>query len=342
MAQLKILYAIQGTGNGHVARAREVIPVLQQFGHVTVLLSGDQSQVKLPVQPTYFSSGLTFIYNKKGGISYTRTLFKNNILKIWKEIKSFPVEDFDVVINDFEFVTAWACRLRKKPCFALSHQCALWSSKVPYAKGVDPIGDFIIKNYAPAKHRVGFHFERYDDFIYPPVIRAEVRQLSPTLNNHYTVYLPAYDAAFAGSMLRNFDQTEWHIFTKSYSQITREGNLIYHPISSKGFLESLASGQGVLTSAGFETPAEARYLGKKVMVLPIKGQREQYYNAAAMAQLGIPVLRELSPKAFPEITDWLAQPIPERVPYRDELHEIVERHIFSVLPQESFRPAPAP
>ncbi|GMT45646.1 MAG: hypothetical protein IEMM0006_1478 [bacterium] len=29
---MKILYGIQGTGNGHIMRAREVIPALQQMG----------------------------------------------------------------------------------------------------------------------------------------------------------------------------------------------------------------------------------------------------------------------------------------------------------------------
>ena len=28
--KMKILYAIQGTGNGHISRARDIIPVLQK------------------------------------------------------------------------------------------------------------------------------------------------------------------------------------------------------------------------------------------------------------------------------------------------------------------------
>jgi UDP:flavonoid glycosyltransferase YjiC (YdhE family) len=29
---MKILYAIQGTGNGHVSRAREIIPIPKKYG----------------------------------------------------------------------------------------------------------------------------------------------------------------------------------------------------------------------------------------------------------------------------------------------------------------------
>ncbi len=44
--------------------------------------------------------------------------------------------------------------------------------------------------------KVGFHFERYDDFIRTPVIRSEIRNLKPENLGHYTVYLPAYSDEF--------------------------------------------------------------------------------------------------------------------------------------------------
>jgi len=45
---MKILYAIQGTGNGHVSRAREIIPILKKKGDVDILISGIQSDIDLP------------------------------------------------------------------------------------------------------------------------------------------------------------------------------------------------------------------------------------------------------------------------------------------------------
>ena len=39
-AVMKILYAIQGTGNGHIARAEDIVPVLKRFGTLDVLVSG--------------------------------------------------------------------------------------------------------------------------------------------------------------------------------------------------------------------------------------------------------------------------------------------------------------
>ena len=45
---MKILYAIQGTGNGHVTRAEDVIPILREYGELDLFVSGSQADVKLP------------------------------------------------------------------------------------------------------------------------------------------------------------------------------------------------------------------------------------------------------------------------------------------------------
>ena len=49
---MKILYAVQATGNGHIARAIEILPYLKKYGEVDIFLSGSNShlQVDLPVQ----------------------------------------------------------------------------------------------------------------------------------------------------------------------------------------------------------------------------------------------------------------------------------------------------
>lgn len=53
-------------------------------------------------------------------------------------------------------------------------------------------------------------------------------------------------------------------------------------------MKSLISCDGVLCGAGFETPAEALFLGKKLFVIPMKGQYEQHCNAAALSKMKVP------------------------------------------------------
>ena len=64
---MKILYAIQGTGNGHLSRARDIIPVLKRIGEVDILISGKQADIGLPFPIKYKMHGLGFIFGKKGG-----------------------------------------------------------------------------------------------------------------------------------------------------------------------------------------------------------------------------------------------------------------------------------
>src|SRR4051812_42654998 len=121
---MKILYALQGTGNGHICRAREIIPMLKTHGDVDVLISGTQADIDLGHEVKYKLNGLGFIFGKKGGVDILSTYKKNNLRQFWEEINEIPVDIYDVVINDFEPVTAWACYLKGKPIAGLSHQAA--------------------------------------------------------------------------------------------------------------------------------------------------------------------------------------------------------------------------
>ncbi|HZI24919.1 MAG TPA: glycosyltransferase family protein, partial [Chryseolinea sp.] len=109
---MKILYAIQGTGNGHLTRAEDVIPILAEYGELDLFVSGSQADVKLPYPVKYKSKGLSFFFGTSGGINFLKTFKQNSSREVYKEIKKFPIEKYDLVINDFEPISAWACRKR--------------------------------------------------------------------------------------------------------------------------------------------------------------------------------------------------------------------------------------
>ena len=108
---MKILYAIQGTGNGHVSRAREVIPILQQYGDVDLLISGTQADVGLPYSIKYQLNGFGFVFGKKE-VSIFGKWNRFNTKAFISDIKISPLHEYDAIINDFEPVTAWACKER--------------------------------------------------------------------------------------------------------------------------------------------------------------------------------------------------------------------------------------
>ena len=108
---MKILYAIQGTGNGHVSRAREIIPILKKYGDLDILISGAQADVNLNEEIKYQLKGFGFDFGTKGGIDYKSSLKKADFRQLIKDIRNLPVKDYQLIINDFEPVTAWACML---------------------------------------------------------------------------------------------------------------------------------------------------------------------------------------------------------------------------------------
>lgn len=303
---MNILYAIQGTGNGHLSRAIDIIPELKKYGNLDLFVSGAQAEVVLPYPVKYKSKGLSFFFGKAGGINFVKTFQKNSSLEIIKEINSFPVENYDLIVNDFEPISAWAARKKDVNCVSLSHQAALLSKKSPRPKIVDPFGEWLIKNYAPVKKYVGFHFEAYDKNIFTPVIRGAIREAKVTDDGHYTVYLPAYDdRKLVELFLRISTKVRWHIFSKHTKSPYHVERISVYPISGQDFVESVVSSTGVLCGAGFETPAEVLQLNKKLLVVPMKSQYEQHCNAAALKKLGVPVVKKVKKKHLKKIQKWL-------------------------------------
>ena len=266
---MKILYAVQGTGNGHITRAIEIIPYLQKKGDVDILVSGIQSDIELPFKVKYKFNGLSFIFGKQGGVDIWKTYWKLNSRKLFKEIKSLDVKKYDLIISDFEPVSCWAAIRAKKPCIGLSNQVATLHPLAPEPKKSDLLGKLVLQNYAPTTYNYGYHFKSLDKNIYTPIIRKEVRDLKPTNDGHYTVYLPAYDDERIIKHLKKFNYIKWQVFCKHNTKKYKVKNITLMPIDKDLFLESMASAEGILCNAGFGTTSEALFLKKKLMVIQI-------------------------------------------------------------------------
>ncbi|KAA3439929.1 glycosyltransferase family protein [Rufibacter hautae] len=322
---MKVLYAIQGTGNGHLSRALEIVPILHKKCQLDILVSGCQADLILPFDVKYRFHGLSFIFGKKGGVDFVETFSQLETRSFYDQARQLPVEDYDLIISDFEPISAWACSFKKKPCVALSHQAAVIDPNAPHPKKEDRLGKLILQYYAPATAYYGFHFQRFSPDTFTPVIRAQVRELEPTNQGHYTVYLPAYADELLLKKLSKFQEVRWEVFSKHNRLPIRQGNIEIKPIDNELFIKSMASSAGVLCGAGFETPAEALYLGKKLLVVPMKRQYEQHCNAAALASMGVPVVKNLKPKNLPKIAEWLHEGPVIPVDYPDKTEQILDR-----------------
>ena len=323
----RVLYAIQGTGNGHLSRALDVVPLLQaRCEQLDVLVSGPPADLPLPFEVKYQTQGMGFVFGKNGGINFVKTFLQFNSVRFLHEVRHLAVESYDLVISDFEPVSSWACKLREVPCVALSHQSAVLHPAAPRPADEDPAGRAVLKYYAPSTAQYGFHFQAYASGIYTPVIRQQVRELNPANEGHYTVYLPAFEEEILVERLQYLSRAvRWEVFSKHSTAPSEYGNVRVWPVSGAAFLASLARAAGVLCGAGFETPAEALYLGKKLLVVPMKQQYEQQCNAAALAQMGVPVIKNFKDKNLDKVDQWLHQDKTVPVNYPDQTAAVLDQ-----------------
>ena len=328
---MKILYTIQTTGNGHLSRARKLIPEFSKHIQVDVITSGPKNDFPLDHPITKHYIGLTLYYQKNGGVNWWNTLLKNNFLQFFIDVITCPIRDYDLIINDFEPVTAWACLLKNKKCIGLSNQFGLNSPQIPRPKSVLRNSIKTLKLFAPVKHGYGFHYKKYNDQLFYPIIREEVLQLNTTLGTDIVAYLPAYNLKQIKSIAQQLPQRNWHIFSTEVKHSFVENHLHMHPVDAQDFLKHLGNCWGVVTAAGFTTTSEALFLGKPLLVVPTKAQIEQAYNAAALKKLGVTVIKKLHSKQLPKIQNWMNHGKIIRLSFKDETSLIVERILLDFI-----------
>ncbi len=328
---MKILYAIQGTGNGHISRARQFIPILSKYGELDLLVSGTSAEVNLDHSVRYFKPGISYTFGKNGGIDILETLNNLNPSAFIDDVMHLDPTSYDLVLNDFEPVSAWACKRSGIPCIGLSHQASFLSHKTPRPSNANPAAEWIFRYYAPCSSPIGFHYKPYDDFIYTPIIRNEIRAIEHNPQNIITVYLPAYDHTLLSKHLIGFKDYTWHVFSKHIKETTTFENIVVSPISNETYIRSLSQSSGLIAGAGFEAPAEALFMGLKLMVIPMNGQYEQQCNAEALKQMGVSVNHTIDQQFHVRINEWLNTSEPIRIDYPDQSDEIIKTIIEKQL-----------
>ena len=267
-------------------------------------------------------TGLTFLSGKNGDISIWKSLKNTHPIDLIREIRSFPIKQYDLVISDFEPVSAWAALLNRVPCIEMSHQAAVIHPLAPKPKQHGAFGSYVLKHYTPARQKYGFHFKSYDERVFTPVIRKEIRQAKVADQGHYTVYLPGYHDDVLMHFLRQFD-VKWEVFSKHAHYAYRVDNVFIEPISQARFQQSLISAGGVLCGAGFELPSEALFLGKKTLVIPMKGHYEQACNALGAVEVGAVSIPELDLLHHRKINYFLSTHTQEPVLFADQTEQLL-------------------
>ena len=281
---MKIFYGVQGTGNGHITRARVMAKSLYAAGmDVTFQFSGRPADkyFDMEVFKGYqVRKGLTFSIDK-GQVNLVRTAFDANLIKFRREINELDLSPYDLVITDFEPVTAWAAKKQKKVTLGIGHQYA-FRYKIP-RQGTYFMAEQVMKYFAPANKSVGLHWHHFDQPIFPPII--ETTQSNQQVKNKILVYLPFEDQQDVIDLLSPFTDFTFHVYSPEPVQSTLN-HIVCYPLSVVGFQQNLSDCEGIISNSGFELASESLQLGKKILAKPIHGQMEQKANGAALEKLG--------------------------------------------------------
>ncbi len=285
MNQPSLLYGVQGTGNGHISRARLMATEFARLDvQVDYLFSGRAQARYFDMEefgnPQY-RTGLSF-KTRQGRIRKLQTLKCNKPLRYATEVSTLRADRYSLVISDFEPTVAWAARLRRTPSLALGHQYAL-TDRAPRPQG-DPFAKWIIRNFTPANQRIGFHWHPYDRLTLPPMIDTDLTPVSNS-QSFTLVYLPFEDQQATVALLQQLRGEHFVLYSPEITQETQSRNVSIYPLSKQGFRHHLQRCNRVICNTGFELIAEALYLGKPVMTKPLTGQFEQIANAMALNEL---------------------------------------------------------
>ncbi len=284
---MKILFGVQTTGNGHISRSTEVVHYLKQVGaEVDVLFSGAERSPFWDYsvfEPFKVYKGLTFI-TSKGRISNWKTARQLDLVRFWRDLKQLDVARYDAIVSDFEPVTAWAARLRKKTSIGISHQNAFYY-RIPRPRG-GYVPLWIMRTFAPTTIKFGLHWHHFNHPILPPIVNPDLSSAESIVQDKILVYLPFEDPHSVRELLRPFDTRRFFIYEGADVELV-EGHLHRLPFSRDGFMRDLQDCAGVICQAGFELPSEGLHIGKKLLVKPVLGQFEQTSNAIALEKLGL-------------------------------------------------------
>ena len=293
-----IVYALCGTGRGHVSRAVAVADALRARGHRVVFATGDPNAALLPGE----------VY----GVPALRQVVTANRVRLaataranWR-VARYSLDTVaaaarwlrrlgaDAVVADHEPFVGRAARRVGIPVVVLSRQAILTEARhaprrgeAPSAWGTargiaflaPPTAAVVVPTLAPPARRPGSlaHFV-------PPILRDDVLTVPVSDGSRVLVYLN--ESAGMDALLAELGRLDaaFDVFGAAGASAPR--NVTLHAPGRAAFLERLGACRAVVATAGFTLLSEALHVGKPVLAVPNQGFFEQAVNARALVRLG--------------------------------------------------------
>ncbi|PSQ89195.1 MAG: glycosyltransferase [Bacteroidetes bacterium QH_2_63_10] len=315
---LRCLFVVQGEGRGHLTQAMALRRMLCNAGHrvegVVVGKSRGQAvpaffreafdgPVTLVDSPSFVSDGAD------RSVRPWTTLVREigRAPTFWRSLRVLDAaidrHEPDVVVNFFEpLVGLYAMRRRPTvPVVAVAHQYMFLhpTYRFPPGRRVQrwTARTFVRLTAWGATRRLALSLYPASDrpkddlFVLPPLLRSDLfRQPREQREPFVLVYI--LNSGYANEVIRWHEQNpevQLHCFWDRPDAAPVEPydeTLTFHQLDDEKFLSLMARCRGFVSTAGFESIAEAMYLDTPVQVVPVEGHYEQLCNAVDVVRAG--------------------------------------------------------
>jgi uncharacterized protein (TIGR00661 family) len=292
-----ILYGVNGEGAGHSTRAKEVLSHLVAQGHTVHVATFDRGlrNLKQHFEVTeIFGFRFAYVNNR---VRYKRTVAKN-LITIPQAAKSLvrvkhlvDEQQVDLVITDFEPLTCQVGHKKGLPVISIDNQHCLTNAAVSYPKqyrrdaAAAKLVTRLMTPRADAYLVISFFaapIRKRNTFLFPPLLRQEILDASPTEGDHVLVYVTSPAPALA-KLLRS---VHCGFVAYGFGREGQDGNILYKKPSLNGFFADLVSARAVVANSGFSLVTEALHLAKPYLAVPVSHQFEQVFNAYWLEKSG--------------------------------------------------------
>ena len=306
---MKFLFVIQGEGRGHFSQAIALQQKLQANGHeVEQVLIGKSPFRKIPDYVTlgfkdkiqYFDSP-NFLPTKR----YTPLLL-SIVYNLWHAKRYFAAMRFlkkainqskaNRIINFYEPLLGLTYKRYAlvKPMICVAHQYTYLHKEYAFPKCFF-LRKYFLKRLTQitawgAMRKIGLSFEFMPDlpqqnlYIIPPLLRQDILNAKSghiAQKDYYLVYLLNHGF---------LQDIEHHILKKNIivfsaqEKTMRNPHIHFQKMANQAVVNALLSAQAVVTTAGFEMVAEAMFLDKPLLLIPVNF--EQKTNAFSAQRIG--------------------------------------------------------
>jgi uncharacterized protein (TIGR00661 family) len=240
--------------------------------------------------------GFRFAY-VNNRVRYKRTIAKNLITvpqaaKSLSRLKDLVTEwKTDLVITDFEPLTCHIGHKLGLPVISIDNQHCLTNAVVSYPKQYRrdaTAAKLVTRLMTPRANAylvISFFtapIRKRNTFLFPPLLRQQILDATPTESDHVLVYVTSPAPALA----KLLGSVRCRFIAYGFGREGQEGNILYKKPSIDGFFADLTRARAIVANSGFSLVTEALHLGKPYLAVPVSHQFEQIFNAYWLEKSG--------------------------------------------------------